>query len=218
MVSQNWAKFKKGELNDLPVDVAEHLKKFTTRELNIGGVDPSIYDTDINKNVMYKREEMKTEFSDIITSYQNLVTKNKEVTNTSEMPKLLESTNDSSGLKQPNRRKVTLSQLKKDIETAVHSGKHISETEMLILKEVKSEDSRHEVVELKEDLSAVQKRFEKPKAISKAKPKNYSFLEYPLRINIPKKVHKKGCLYKLNDCYYDDYGIFLYRVPGMNGQ
>lgn len=37
-------------------------------------------------------------------------------------------------------------------------------------------------------------------------------------IRIPKHVWKKGGTYKLNDCYYDDDGEFLYRVPGMTGE
>lgn len=35
------------------------------------------------------------------------------------------------------------------------------------------------------------------------------------RIFIPQKLRKRGATFKLNDCYYDDDGEFLYRVPGM---
>lgn len=35
------------------------------------------------------------------------------------------------------------------------------------------------------------------------------------RIKISKKLYKKGATYKLEDCYYDDDGTFLYRTPGM---
>lgn len=37
----------------------------------------------------------------------------------------------------------------------------------------------------------------------------------PDRIKIPKEEWKKGSLYKVNDCFYDDKGQFLYRVPGL---
>lgn len=37
------------------------------------------------------------------------------------------------------------------------------------------------------------------------------------RINIPRKLFKRGAVYKLYDCFYDDDGEFLYRVPGMVG-
>lgn len=34
-------------------------------------------------------------------------------------------------------------------------------------------------------------------------------------IRIPKEVQKEGATYKYKDCYYDDDGEFLYRVPGI---
>lgn len=37
----------------------------------------------------------------------------------------------------------------------------------------------------------------------------------PGRIQVPAKKWKKGCTFKIDDCYYDDDGTFLYRVPGM---
>lgn len=37
------------------------------------------------------------------------------------------------------------------------------------------------------------------------------------RVVIPKRLFKKGATYKLYDCFYDDDGEFLYRVPGMTG-
>lgn len=38
---------------------------------------------------------------------------------------------------------------------------------------------------------------------------------YPLAIRIPKRVWKEGYTYKVKDCFYDDRGEFLYRVPGL---
>lgn len=40
-------------------------------------------------------------------------------------------------------------------------------------------------------------------------------LEIKEHIKIPKKLWKKGKLYKVDDCFYDDDGEFLYRVPGL---
>lgn len=39
--------------------------------------------------------------------------------------------------------------------------------------------------------------------------------DYPLAIRIPKKAWKEGYTYRVNDCFYDDNGDFLYRVPGL---
>lgn len=38
---------------------------------------------------------------------------------------------------------------------------------------------------------------------------------YVKKIRIPKNVYKAGMTYRINDCYYDDDGEFLYRVPGL---
>jgi hypothetical protein len=37
----------------------------------------------------------------------------------------------------------------------------------------------------------------------------------PERIRVPASKWRKGCTFKIGDCYYDDDGDFLYRVPGM---
>lgn len=38
---------------------------------------------------------------------------------------------------------------------------------------------------------------------------------YPNKIEIPEDKFVKGYLYKVKDCFYDDDGEFLYRVPGL---
>lgn len=39
--------------------------------------------------------------------------------------------------------------------------------------------------------------------------------DYAKPIKISKKLYKPGMTYRINDCYYDDDGEFLYRIPGM---
>jgi hypothetical protein len=43
----------------------------------------------------------------------------------------------------------------------------------------------------------------------------YRSLEIKDHIKIPKSVWKKGKIYKVDDCFYDFDGEFLYRVPGL---
>ncbi|KAI4493087.1 hypothetical protein M0802_009637 [Mischocyttarus mexicanus] len=38
---------------------------------------------------------------------------------------------------------------------------------------------------------------------------------YSHPIKIPRKLYEKGKTYRISDCYYDDDGEFLYRVPGV---
>lgn len=41
-------------------------------------------------------------------------------------------------------------------------------------------------------------------------------LNYAKPIKISKHLHKPGMTYRISDCYYDDDGEFLYRVPGVH--
>lgn len=41
-------------------------------------------------------------------------------------------------------------------------------------------------------------------------------LNYAKPIKIAKHLYKLGMTYRINDCYYDDDGEFLYRVPGVH--
>ncbi|KAF7390973.1 hypothetical protein HZH66_009453 [Vespula vulgaris] len=38
---------------------------------------------------------------------------------------------------------------------------------------------------------------------------------YSQPIQIPQRIYQKGKTYRISDCYYDDDGEFLYRVPGV---
>lgn len=39
--------------------------------------------------------------------------------------------------------------------------------------------------------------------------------DIPLRIDIPPEFKSKNKVYKVRDCFYDEKGFFLYRVPGF---
>lgn len=55
-----------------------------------------------------------------------------------------------------------------------------------------------------------------PKNIMKVtKADLFSSDKYPQRIKIPPSERGSGKTFKVKDCYYDDDGKFLYRVPGM---
>lgn len=58
---------------------------------------------------------------------------------------------------------------------------------------------------------------ENTSVVSRKKVSTYidTMNNYPLAIRIPKKVWKEGYMYKVKDCFYDDNGDFLYRVPGL---
>jgi len=53
--------------------------------------------------------------------------------------------------------------------------------------------------------------------ISAADQRKYEITQVKTRIVIPRKLHRQGATYRVDDAYYDDDGELLYRVPGMTG-
>ncbi|XP_044259266.1 required for respiratory growth protein 9, mitochondrial [Tribolium madens] len=199
-VRNNWKLFKDGKMGDLPEDLAQHLNKFTNRALDLNTFQLQ------KDNVVTFRKKIRTEFSEIITSYE----KNNHG-ETEEEKKLELKEKKSSGKKSKN---VTLEQLQMKLVKRAESGGEIDQDEKYIITNVKKEEKK---VEIKQDLVDLsQNKYQTGVQHHKKEPKDLSHLNYPEFITIPKSVHKKSSIYKLNDCYYDHDGEFLYRVPGMS--
>lgn len=191
----------------MPDDLVVHLKKFTNRRLNLHLSDMPLKS---EKQVYYKKK-VHSEFSDIITSYENLI--NKEVANESELNPhknipLLE--DGSSNWKQnKSRKQLTLSELKQKLASDENSNG-------LVTQKI---ENHEQVAELQnDDLALIRNKFanhSEAHSVATVPKKDYSFLMYPEKITIPKHLRRKGSIYKVNDCFYDHQGIFLYRVPGL---
>ncbi|XP_072385543.1 uncharacterized protein [Diabrotica undecimpunctata] len=219
-VEKNWQEFRKGKLIDLPPDLVEHLKKFTNRKVNV--------QLDNKKKEIVNRPKIQSEFSEIITGYQRL--KNKVETEKNEVVKVNFNKNMKSReslekntylpIKKEDikdKKPITLTQLSDTIERKASRGLGLSAEEKNIY--VSTHQQEEDVVVLnKEDVSVIPENKYTNNAGSSLTVKterDYSHLIYPERIVIPKKLIKKGYTYRLNDCYYDYDGEFLYRVPGM---
>lgn len=62
------------------------------------------------------------------------------------------------------------------------------------------------------------KKYETKQSVVKYKESNAINVDVVKeKIYIPRKLYKKGKLFRLRDCFYDDQGDFLYRVPGLTG-
>lgn len=61
----------------------------------------------------------------------------------------------------------------------------------------------------------IQKYNTRTVTVAPTDPGKLKVQEYRERVYIPRKVYKRGATYKINDCFYDDDGEFLYRVPGL---
>ncbi|XP_034664997.1 uncharacterized protein LOC117899233 [Drosophila subobscura] len=67
-------------------------------------------------------------------------------------------------------------------------------------------------------LSSYVQKFESSEiVISVADQRRYEMTKVKDRIVIPRKLHRPGATYRVEDAYYDDDGELLYRVPGMKG-
>ncbi|XP_028132357.2 uncharacterized protein LOC114327848 [Diabrotica virgifera virgifera] len=219
-VEKNWQKFRKGKLTDLPPDLVEHLNKFTNRKVNV--------QLENKKKEIVNKPKIQSEFSEIITGYQRL--KNKVDTEKDEVVEVNLSKNFKSReslekntylpIKKEDikdKRPITLTQLKDNIERKASRGLGLSAEEENIY--VNTHQQEEDVVVLnKEDVSVIPENKYTNNAgcsLTVKTEKDYSHLIYPEKIVIPKKLIKKGYTYRLNDCYYDYDGEFLYRVPGM---
>ncbi|CAH1971637.1 unnamed protein product [Acanthoscelides obtectus] len=210
----------------LPGELTEHLNKFSNRSLNF---NPSTLSQQNIKEVLIEKKTLASnEFSDIITSYEALKQKNKKIEESInvDMDQLNikpDPDNPDSGIigKVTNKNSlVTFKELQRNIEHKANRGKKVDEDEKLILKSLETHSSAQEIVTQvlrPEDVVAISKNKYKSSggSLVKKSERDYSHLIYPERIVIPKDKVKKHCIYKLNDCYYDHDGYFLYRVPGM---
>ncbi|GJQ74107.1 hypothetical protein Trydic_g19029 [Trypoxylus dichotomus] len=212
---RNWEMFKNGQLN-LPPILTEHLHKFTDRNFNQSKTNVIVEEKEVEQVVPVANGE----FSEIITSYKRLkykqifdektATQSPQSYSTKKPKKEMYLTSD---IVQTNH--TTLDSLKASLRTDITSGKEIQEDERILLRassnEVTAEDNEPEnsIIELDKVPKTAYL------SVNKQSEKDDKHLIYPEKIMIPKEKLKRGCTYKLYDCYYDSDGLFLYRVPGM---
>ncbi|XP_018565204.1 uncharacterized protein LOC108906415 [Anoplophora glabripennis] len=219
-VQKNWENFKSGQIKDLPEELVNHLNKFTNRALHFKPFEAPQTKNVVNVNT----KRVGTEFSDIITSYNKLKAKkhhnSDEELTVNINTEILKSVSDSNnGINQRiKKRHLTLHELQNKLENRLNLGKDLPEDEKLMLKNLKQSSEVNPMEQNQNNFEDVMiNKFETSKSttLMKKKQQDYNHLIYPEKISIPKNLRKKGYTYKLNDCYYDDDGLFLYRVPGM---
>ncbi|CAH1135108.1 unnamed protein product [Ceutorhynchus assimilis] len=199
-VTKNWNEFKQGKLNNLPQELKQHLQKFSIRNLNFQQLS-------INTNnelvAVQWKPQIKGEFSEILSSYQ----KPKEhKTESIEEPSKFK-------IRESKEQLVTFKELQNKVKQKMSKGEQVTIQEEL-LKEAKM--SINQPIELQqEDVNIIKPKTNEVGFVRKT-TKDVSHLVYPQQITIPRDIYKKGYTYKLNDCYYDSDGEFLYRVPGMS--
>ena len=172
----------------------------------------------------------ESEFGSIIESYKLL--KSKDVPEDDvEDPYILQRTCDTSSVpkgdsfllqrqESGSRRGgggVTLDKYRERILRAVKKGCEKSPDAMLMVSGLnKHEDMPETAHDASSDITTETLRDPSAAPIPLVAETNSDLLkDPPERIRVPANKWQKGCTFKIGDCYYDDDGEFLYRVPGM---
>ncbi|CAG9790938.1 unnamed protein product [Diatraea saccharalis] len=205
-VMRNWRELKEGTFS-IPDELKNHFLKFSERSI------PTLNKSSIKVDVT--QEEKMGEFEKIV---QRCAAKEN-----SENKYNLDSTHQETNSQESNKKKyskrMTLKQLTEKIQKRLDSGKDIDMNDEILIKSMSSNKAE---IQATVDSSEIELR--KPnddsKMLTEFKTDNLKnekdIMDYPERIRIPKKAYKKGATYKVNDCYYDHDGKFLYRVLGMS--
>lgn len=205
----------------LPESLVEHLRKFTSRSKIYKSIDSSSVMREV---VNISNRSPRGEFSEIISSYQKLKnpdnTENRKAEQFFQPLKPTNPTSDKDTYLTTDvysKNMVTLSSLEQKIQKRASKGANISEEDKVILLQSRKAtvSSQPAPVFNEVDLTAIMENKYETRTVIRKAERDYSHLIYPEKIIIPKDKVKRGMSYKLNDCYYDSDGTFLYRVPGM---
>ncbi|CAG4943680.1 unnamed protein product [Parnassius apollo] len=203
---RNWRELEEGSL-DIPDDLRKHFLKFCNRTippLNKKSIKIDLTDT-----------EKLGEFEQIIQRCSQNDKKadggNFETTEQSD------GTADEAYKTKVTRdtKRMTLDELKKEIDKRLQSGMEVEMPDKILMDTVKNLDSTINTEDKKEEIIHVPEAVEITE-YQESDKQSIQAIDYPERIRIPKKVYKKDATYKLNDCYYDHDGRFLYRVLGLS--
>ncbi|XP_016920667.2 uncharacterized protein LOC108003085 [Apis cerana] len=86
---------------------------------------------------------------------------------------------------------------------------------------IKTPSDKNSILNIKTDKFKLATELNNNKSLDTYIKERNSFMEtnfeYSKRIKIPENVYKQGMTYRIKDCYYDDDGEFLYRIPGLKG-
>lgn len=215
-VQKNWTDLKNGQMDNLPQELSNHLKKFSHRSQNFKPFISS------EKIVVPQKLNISTEFSDIITGYENLRNKCQDTAESSNkkpdtIMNLTENKDTKLGTTSNRKAKhMTLQEFKDQIKTNVIKGETVAMDDKIILDNAQNNDGTQSIAKLQpEDFTNITKIKDQHGSLLTKSEKDYQHLVYPEKIRIPKDKLKHGYTYRLHDCYYDSDGLFLYRVPGM---
>lgn len=199
---RNWQELKEGTLEISP-ELREHFLKFSERNI------PPLNKKSIKIDVTSKNMGEFQAIVDKCAKHQE--SSEKENTNfktiEEKQPKTKQVVKD-------NNKRLTLDALTSRIKERMDSGNEVNEHDQLIVKDTLEKFGNN--VGLASAFNEIDVYHKKTDMVNFSSKMNEGVLVklYPQRIRIPKRAWKKGHTYRVEDCYYDDDGKFLYRVLG----
>ncbi|XP_046966816.1 uncharacterized protein LOC124534833 [Vanessa cardui] len=204
---RNWRELKEGSL-PISEKLREHFLKFSSR--TIPPLNRKSIKIDISQEQMGEFEQIIRKHASSEKKEDNYQNHESHATNTTEETKTKLNT---------DFKRVTLDELTTKIKTRLAHGQNINVPDRIIIDSItKNTDESETNPDISKEIELIHETNEETGLTEfKENDKDVTLgVNYPERIRIPKKAYKKGATYKMNDCFYDDDGRFLYRVIGMD--
>ncbi|KAJ2949519.1 hypothetical protein O0L34_g15440 [Tuta absoluta] len=205
---RNWKELKEGSLG-ISEDLRKYFLKFSERTI------PPLNQKSIKIDLTQERK---------LGEFESIIRKCAAKDEQKEQNQSQETSSNETETAETQRKsvkkdykRVTLDELAERIQNRLDKGKDIGMNDAIMLNTVNTRpDNITESTKVFSNEIDLVDDESKPTEIALYKEKETELqIDFTQRIRIPKKAYKKGATYKVNDCYYDDDGRFLYRVLGV---
>lgn len=224
-VKRSWKLLQADEVPNMNPQLREHLMKFQHRDFATACL-PKV---DEKKIVVLSKPPISDEFSSIITSCKKYADVDSSVAqiedNDPESRSIVEQIKIPS--KRPetdmflidevyDKKPTTFKQIKEQINST--SNKSMSSDNQSYIPDLSNPNGTGVINLDKNNFSSklIKNKYDNNLPDIQGNNMNLAFnSEIKEHIKIPKRLWREGATYKVRDCFYDDDGTFLYRVPGM---
>lgn len=200
-----WQLFRSNEIADLPPALVEHLRKFSNRS-EMTAIQPAA--TSTTKQQTRLPAPATHEFSSLITASsirsQSTAKRSRNKTGAEEVLPAKIAEDETYLLGEIVDKRPTTFRPSADSEQAWLTAGSLPQNPSGTGVIASSNPFRMQ-------------KFDAPECDEEDVLKRLSVPAIREHIQIPYRLRKEGATYKMGDCYYDDDGEFLYRVPGMTG-
>ncbi|KAG8265953.1 hypothetical protein J6590_082279 [Homalodisca vitripennis] len=214
-VSENWVAFHKGQLEVHDHQLRTHLSRFVDRKDGVRIVSDEEA-AKITEVILPKPKN--SEFLSLITSFNSESKSAQSKMDVNLLEERLETNKQPFEMDQLHSgTNYTLQQFRRRLEEEAENLSETPEEIKPIIGRTKSDVSENKnsttmYVAPSESFKVNAVAYKKS---SKSPLSLIDIDDLPNKISIPKEQWKQGKVYRVNDCFYNDKGNFLYRVPGL---